>query len=79
MAELTLKFLDLTGLQNYDTRNKEWVTGKIDEKVANSLKGLALTEDRKLLAYTDLPIEGATPAYEIELPETDISGLLEKF
>lgn len=73
---MNLKFLDLAGLQAYDAKLK----GYVDGKDALSLKGLALSEDgKKLLAFKDLPIEGATAAYEIELPETDISGLLEKF
>lgn len=71
-----LIFLDLTGLAQYDAKIKNY----INSADALSLKGLALSEDgKKLLAFKDLPIEGATAAYEIELPETDLSGLIEKF
>ena len=75
MADVkNLMFLDLTGLGQYDAKIKSY----IDTADAKSLKGLAINGN-KLLAYKDLPIEGATPAYEIELPETDLSGLIAKF
>lgn len=71
-----LMFLDLTGLTQYDTKIKQY----IDSADSVALKGVALSEDgKKMLFYTDLPIEGATPAHEVELPETDLSGVLAKF
>lgn len=73
-----LMFLDLTGLGQYDARMKTHIDTVVGTAVAPALKGLAINGN-KLLAYKDLPIEGATPAYEIELPEADLSGLLEKF
>lgn len=77
MAETnTLQFLDLAGLAKYDSHNKAY----IDEKVSTSLKGVAFSEDSSsLLFYTDLPIEGASAAYELELPKTDVSNFIEKF
>lgn len=75
MADVkNLMFLDLTGLGQYDAKIKTY----IDEADDKSLKGLAINGNT-LLAYKDLPIEGATPAYEIELPETDLSGVIAKF
>ena len=75
MADVkNLMFLDLTGLGQYDPKIKTY----IDEADDKSLKGLAINGNT-LLAYNDLPIEGATPAYEIELPETDLSGVIAKF
>lgn len=75
MADVkNLMFLDLTGLGQYDAKIKSY----IDVADSKSLKGLAINGN-KLLAYKELPIEGATPAYEIELPETDLSGVIAKF
>lgn len=69
-----LQFLDLTGLGQYDAKIKAYV----DAADAKGLKGVALNGN-KLLFYTELPIEGATAAYDIELPETDLSGVIAKF
>ena len=69
-----LQFLDLTGLGQYDAKIKAYV----DAADAKGLKGVALNGN-KLLFYTELPIEGATAAYDIELPETDLSGVFAKF
>lgn len=75
MADVkNLMFLDLTGLGQYDAKIKTY----IDEADDKSLKGLAINGNT-LLAYKELPIEGATPAYEMELPETDLSGVIAKF
>lgn len=73
-----LQFLDLTGLQAYDAKNKQYIDSAVAAGVSTSLKGVAISEG-KLLFYTDYPIDGATPSHEIELPETDLSGLLPKF
>lgn len=81
-----LKFLDFTGLGEF----KDLMTSYIDAQdaatlasaTADSIKGVAISEDgKKLLFYKDMPMdgEGVSPAYEIELPETDLSGLMEKF
>jgi len=73
-----LQFLDLSGLQAYDAKSKQYIDLAVANGVATSLKGVAISEG-KLLFYTDYPIDGATPSHEIELPETDLSGLLPKF
>ena len=65
-----LKFLDLTGV----TTLKNKILAYVDEKDADSIKGVGLSEDgKKMLFYKEEPIEGATPAYEVTLPETDLS------
>lgn len=79
MAEMTLNFLDLTGLQAYDALSKKHVASEVAKGVKTSLKGAALSEDGKLLLYTELPIEGASAAYELELPKQDLSELMPKF
>lgn len=80
MAETKLQFLDLAGLSKYDSHNKTYIDQRIAEKTTTSLKGVAISEDgNSLLFYTDYPIEGASPAYELEVPKTDLSGVIEKF
>lgn len=71
-----IKFLSLTGLQAYDEKIKAFVEAKIVDGDANSFKYVDLV-DGILKFYTVNPINGAEPAFEIELPETDISHLME--
>lgn len=69
-----LYFLDKAGLETYDGLIKSY----IDEGDAASIKAVALSADsKKLLFYKVEPITAeATPAYEVTLPETDLSALM---
>ena len=72
MAKMQVFTLD--NLTQYDGLIKNY----INEADAKSLKTVAL-EGNKLKFYRiEEPVGESTPAYTIELPETDISGLLEK-
>lgn len=75
MAE-TIKYISLENLQLYDSLLKD----KMDAADAKSLKTVALSEDgKKLLFYrVSEPVGSTSPAYEIELPEFDPSGLVAK-
>ena len=75
MAE-TIKYISLENLQLYDSLLKD----KMDAADAKSLKTVALSEDgKKLLFYrVSEPVDSTSPAYEIELPEFDPSGLVAK-
>lgn len=70
-----LKVFTLSNLQQYDGLIK----GYVDAADAKSLKTVTITGNKVNFYRTEEPIaEGATPAYTIELPETDLSGLIEK-
>ena len=71
-----IKFLSLTGLQAYDEKIKAFIDAKVAEGDAKSFKYVDLV-DGVLKFYVVNPIDGAEPAFEIELPETDISHLME--
>lgn len=72
----TIKYVSFDNLQLYDTLLKEYMSAED----AKSLKTVALSEDgKKLLFYrVSEPVGETTPAYEIELPETDLTGLMPK-
>lgn len=72
-----IKFLSLTGLASYDEKIKAFIESKVSEGDLNSFKYVDLV-DGVLKFYTINPLtEGAVAAFEIELPETDISHLME--
>lgn len=76
MANITIDFLSLTGLSQYDAKIKSFIESKVNEGDAKSFKYVNLV-DRKLKFYTINPINANTaPAYEIELPEQDLSNLM---
>ncbi len=66
----TLQFLDKEGLVEF----KALMTSYIDASDAAAIKGVGMSADgKKMLFYKEEPISGATAAYEITLPETDLS------
>ena len=70
------KYLDLTGLGQYDAKIKEFIESKVNEGDAKSFKYVNL-EDGVLKFYTVNPITEDTVAdFEIELPEQDLSHLM---
>lgn len=76
MAETTIKYISLDNLDLYN----DLLWDKISVEDAKSLKTVALSSDgSKLLFYrVSEPVGSTTPAYEIEFPKTDLSGLIAK-
>ena len=73
----TINYLSLTGLQRYDLAIKEFIETKVNEGDAKSFKFVNL-ENGVLKFYTVNPIaEGAVADFEIELPEQDLSNLMQ--
>lgn len=75
MAE-TIKYISLENLQLNDTL----LFDKIDAGDAKSLKTVALSDDgTKLVFYRESePVGSSNPAYEIELPDIDLTGVMSK-
>lgn len=72
-----LNYLSLTGLQKYDANIKGFIEDKVTAGVANSFKFVNLV-DGELRFYTVNPIDENTVAdYAIELPEQDLSNLMQ--
>lgn len=72
-----INYLSLTGLQKYDSSIKSFITEKVAEGDAKSFKFVNL-EDGILKFYTVNPITEDTVAdFEIELPEQDLSNLMQ--
>lgn len=79
MAETNkiFNYLSLTGLQKYDANIKGFIEDKVTAGVANSFKFVNLV-DGELRFYTVNPISEDTVAdYAIELPEQDLSHLMQ--
>lgn len=77
MATTTINYLSLTGLQNYDAKIKEFIVSKVNEGDEKSFKYVNLV-DGVLKFYTVNPIADDTTAdFEIELPEQDLSNLMQ--
>ncbi len=75
MAE-TIKYLDYVGLRQYDGLIKKYID-EADTKVdAKSFKAVSI-EGHVLKFYRADPItDGLSPAYQITLPETDLSAVM---
>lgn len=71
MADTVLQFLDLAGTR--ELKNK--LVAYIDEKDADSIKGVGISGNQ-LSFYKTEPISGATAAYVVTLPETDLSSVM---
>lgn len=69
-----LKVFTLDNLKQYDGLIK----GYVNEADAKSLKTVAIDGNTLKFYKVSEPVGETTPAYEITLPQTDISGLLEK-
>lgn len=78
MADATniIKYISLDNITLYDSLLKDYIT-KEDSK---ALKTVALSSDgKKFLFYTvSAPVGSTLPAFEIEIPETDLTGLVQK-
>lgn len=76
----TINYLSLSGLQIYDGKIKDFVENKVSAVSAKTEKAFKYVtlEDGALKFYTTNPIEdNAVAAFEIELPEQDLSHLME--
>lgn len=62
------------------SKNQSWIHEYIDAKDAKSLKSVALAKDGHTLNFytVETPVEGTLPTFTIELPETDLSNVMEK-
>lgn len=76
MADTNLQkiYLDWDGLQIYDSLLK----AKMASEDAKSLKTVTLVGNKLMVYRVDEPVGDTKPAYEIELPEADLSNLIEK-
>lgn len=77
MADSTvIKYITLDNLDLF----LDLEQARIDAGDAKALKTVALSTDGKKLLFYKVtePVGSTPPAYEIELPETDLSGLMEK-
>ena len=77
MADSTvIKYITLDNLDLF----LDLEQARIDAGDAKALKTVALSSDGKKLLFYKVtePVGSTPPAYEIELPETDLSGLMEK-
>ena len=76
MAVTQISHLSFAGLQLYDTKIKAFIESKVSEGDAQSFKYVTL-ESGALKFYLENPLsENAMPAFEIELPEQDLSHLM---
>lgn len=76
MAITQISHLSLTGLKTYDAKIKEFIASVVAAGDEKSFKFVDLVNGT-LKFYTVNPIDGAEPAFEIELPEQDLSRLME--
>ena len=75
MADTTTKIVTLSTLSYYDGKIKEYIAAED----AKSLKTVVIDGNVLKFYRTEEPLsEDAVVAYEIELPEADLSNLLEK-
>lgn len=69
-----IKIVTLANLQKYDALIKTYVS----DADAKSIKAVAISGQKLKFYKETAPLETTVPAYEIELPERDLSNLLEK-
>ena len=78
MATKSYTIITLERLQKYDSLIKPFITGKVSDAVAKTFKAVSI-DGFTLKFYTvEKPAADTTPAFTIDLPETDISGLISK-
>lgn len=75
-----IDYLSLTGLQNYDSKIKEFITEKVttvEESDKKSFKYVNLVGN-ELKFYTENPLgENPVAAFSVQLPEQDLSNLMQ--
>lgn len=78
MATKSYTIITLERLQKYDSLIKPFITGKVSDAVAKTFKAVSI-DGFTLKFYTvEKPVADTSPAFTIDLPETDISGLISK-
>lgn len=78
MATKSYTIITLEKLQKYDSLIKPFITGKVSDAVAKTFKAVSI-DGFTLKFYTvEKPVADTSPAFTIDLPETDISGLISK-
>lgn len=78
MATKSYTIITLERLQKYDSLIKPFITGKVSDAVVKTFKAVGI-DGLTLKFYTvEKPVADTTPAFTIDLPETDISGLISK-
>lgn len=78
MVQTTMKVFTLANLQAYDPKLKTWVGEQISTSEQKSIKTVAIDGNTLKFYKVEEPVGSTAPAYTIELPETDISGLITK-
>lgn len=74
---MAIDYLSLTGLKTYDQKIKAFINKQVADGDEKSFKYVNL-EGNTLKFYTVNPItEGTQAAYEVELPEQDLSNLMQ--
>ena len=78
MATKSYTIITLERLQKYNSLIKPFITGKVSDAVAKTFKAVSI-DGFTLKFYTvEKPVADTTPAFTLDLPETDISGLISK-
>lgn len=78
MATKSYTIITLEKLQKYDSLIKPYIDGKVSDGVAKSFKSVSI-DGFTLKFYTvEKPGVDTAAAFTIDLPETDISGLISK-
>lgn len=70
----TITYVSFNKLQQYDAKIKSYIS----DADAKSIKSVAITDNTLKFYKEEAPGAEAVPAFSIELPETDISNLVEK-
>lgn len=78
MAQTKFTFVSLENLQQYDSLLKPYIDGKISDGVKSSIKTVAIDGNTLKFYNVDQPVGETAPVFTIELPETDLSGLIPK-
>ena len=75
MKTTEMNIMTLENLQYYDGKIKQYIT----DADAKAIKSVALSGNTLKFYKVENPTTETIPAYSIDLPETDLSNLLEKF
>lgn len=74
----TIKYVSFENLKQYDSLLKPYIDGKISDGVKSSIKTIAIDGNTLKFYNVDQPVGETAPVFTIELPETDLSGLIPK-
>lgn len=74
----TINYVSFENLKQYDSLLKPYIDGKISDGVKSSIKTIAIDGNTLKFYNVDQPVGETAPVFTIELPETDLSGLIPK-